>query len=70
LKQSSDLSASLKENSDMAQKILVVDDVAKNIKLLADILTLKGYEVITLNQGPKRLPLSRISILILSCSTS
>jgi len=41
----------------MAQKILVVDDVAKNIKLLADILTLKGYEVITAESGAEALAL-------------
>jgi sigma-B regulation protein RsbU (phosphoserine phosphatase) len=57
LKQWSDLSASLKENNDMAQKILVVDDVAKNITLLADILTFKGYEVITAESGAEALTL-------------
>lgn len=35
----------------MAQKILVVDDVPKNITLLADIMTAKGYEVITAQSG-------------------
>jgi class 3 adenylate cyclase len=35
----------------MAHKILVVDDILKNIKLLADILTVKGYEVVTAQSG-------------------
>lgn len=34
-----------------AQKILVVDDVAKNVKLLADILGVKGYAVVTAESG-------------------
>jgi class 3 adenylate cyclase/CheY-like chemotaxis protein len=37
----------------MAQKILVVDDVAKNAKLLADVLTVKGYDVTTADSGPE-----------------
>ena len=41
----------------MAQKILVVDDEAKNIKLLADILTVKGYEIITALSGAEALVL-------------
>jgi adenylate cyclase len=43
----------------MTQKILVVDDVAKNITLLADILTVKGYEVITAQSGAEALILIR-----------
>ena len=35
----------------MAQKILVVDDTPQNIKLLADLLTAKGYEVTTAANG-------------------
>ena len=35
----------------MAQKILVVDDAPKNVKLLEDILTAKGYEVVTAESG-------------------
>jgi class 3 adenylate cyclase/CheY-like chemotaxis protein len=35
----------------MAHKVLVVDDVAKNVKLLADILRVKGYEVCTADSG-------------------
>ena len=35
----------------MAQKILVVDDQPKNVKLLADVLTVKGYDVITSDSG-------------------
>jgi len=35
-----------------AQKILVVDDVAKNVKLLADVLAVKGYAVATAESGP------------------
>ncbi len=37
--------------SKMAQKILVVDDVANNVKLLADVLTVKGYDVKTAASG-------------------
>jgi len=36
-------------------KILVVDDTPRNIRLLADILTAKGYEVITAASGPEAL---------------
>ena len=39
----------------MAQKILVVDDVAMNVKLLQDILTVKGYDVVTASSGPEAL---------------
>ena len=35
----------------MAQKILVVDDVERNVRLLADILRVKGYDVITAASG-------------------
>ena len=35
----------------MPQKILVVDDQPKNVKLLADILAVKGYEVTTSASG-------------------
>jgi len=35
----------------MAQKILVVDDTPQNIKLLGDLLTVKGYEVTTAANG-------------------
>jgi class 3 adenylate cyclase len=35
----------------VAQKILVVDDTPQNIKLLADLLTAKGYEVTTAANG-------------------
>jgi adenylate cyclase len=35
----------------LSAKILVVDDVAKNVKLLADILTVKGYEALTAESG-------------------
>jgi class 3 adenylate cyclase len=35
----------------MAQKILVVDDVERNVRLLADILRAKGYDVITAAAG-------------------
>ena len=35
----------------MAQKILVVDDQPKNVKLLADILAVKGYDVATSESG-------------------
>jgi adenylate cyclase len=36
-------------------KILVVDDTPKNIKLLTDLLTLQGYEVITAASGREAL---------------
>ncbi len=36
-------------------RILVVDDVAKNVKLLADILTVRGYEVDTAGSGEEAL---------------
>jgi DNA-binding response OmpR family regulator len=39
----------------MAHKILVVDDILKNIKLLADILTVKGYAVVTAQSGAEAL---------------
>ncbi len=35
----------------MSAKILVVDDVPKNVKLLADLLTVKGYQAITAASG-------------------
>ena len=35
----------------MAQKILVVDDVPNNVKLLADLLAVKGYLVATADGG-------------------
>ena len=43
----------------MAQKILVVDDQPKNVKLLADILTVKGYAVVTAESGGAALELVR-----------
>ena len=39
----------------MPQKILVVDDQPKNVKLLADILTVKGYGVTTAQSGAQAL---------------
>ena len=39
----------------MTQKILVVDDVATNVKLLADILTARGYDVSRASSGPEAL---------------
>ena len=39
----------------MSGKILVVDDVALNVKLLADLLAVKGYEVLTATSGPQAL---------------
>jgi len=39
----------------MNGKILVVDDIPVNVKLLADILTAKGYEVTTASSGPEAL---------------
>ncbi len=43
----------------MAQTILVVDDQPKNVKLLADILTVKGYAVTTAESGSEALALIR-----------
>jgi adenylate cyclase len=37
------------------QKILVVDDVPVNVKLLADVLAVKGYAVVTASNGPEAL---------------
>jgi PleD family two-component response regulator len=34
-----------------AAKLLVVDDTPKNVKLLADILTARGYNVVTAASG-------------------
>src|SRR5881409_118076 len=39
----------------MPEKILVVDDVAVNVKLLADLLTVKGYAVVTAAGGAEAL---------------
>jgi adenylate cyclase len=39
----------------MQHKILVVDDVARNVKLLADVLTAKGYQIITADNGTEAL---------------
>jgi DNA-binding response OmpR family regulator len=36
-------------------KILVVDDTPKNVKLLADLLTVKGYNVVTAESGRQAL---------------
>jgi adenylate cyclase len=38
-----------------AAKILVVDDTANNVKLLKDLLTMKGYVVVTASSGPEGL---------------
>ena len=35
----------------MSAKVLVVDDTAMNVKMLADILTFKGYQVVTASGG-------------------
>jgi adenylate cyclase len=43
----------------MAQKILVVDDVERNVRLLADVLGAKGYEVITGTSGAEALKRAR-----------
>jgi class 3 adenylate cyclase len=39
----------------MPEKILVVDDVAVNVKLLADLLAVKGYTVLTASGGVEAL---------------
>ncbi len=36
-------------------KILVVDDVPRNVKLLADLLTAKGYSAVTAFSGREAL---------------
>jgi class 3 adenylate cyclase len=41
--------------SAQAQKILVVDDTAVNVKLLADLLAVKGYAVVTAASGKEAL---------------
>ena len=45
--------------SDLA-RILVVDDTPQNVKLLADLLTVKGYAVVTA-ASPRRRETSRQS---------
>ena len=39
----------------MTQRILVVDDTPLNVKLLEDVLTKKGYDVVTATSGPEAL---------------
>jgi|RhiMetdeSRZDD1v2_1073273.scaffolds.fasta_scaffold46352_6 adenylate cyclase len=39
----------------MAEKLLVVDDVPINVKLLADLLAVKGYDVVTASSGAEAL---------------
>ena len=39
----------------MSERVLVVDDVALNVKLLADLLAVKGYAVSTAMSGPEAL---------------
>ena len=39
----------------MSHRILVVDDVAMNVKLLADLLSVKGYETVTAASGAEAL---------------
>ena len=39
----------------MNAKVLVVDDVAMNVKLLADLLAVKGYAVVTATSGAQAL---------------
>jgi len=41
----------------MSATVLVVDDVAKNVKLLADLLSVKGYRAITAASGVEALAL-------------
>jgi adenylate cyclase len=41
-------------------KLLVVDDTPKNVKLLADILTAKGYNVVTAASGSEALSLVEV----------
>ena len=43
----------------MPHRILVVDDQPMNVKLLADVLTVKGYSVITAESGQRALDLIR-----------
>ena len=38
-----------------AAKVLVVDDTPQNVKLLADLLSVKGYAVVTAASGPEAL---------------
>jgi adenylate cyclase len=48
---SSHLTPYLHSNVNNPAKILVVDDTAKNVKLLADLLSAKGYSVVTAESG-------------------
>ena len=46
----------------MSAKVLVVDDTPMNVKMLADILTFKGYLVVTAaggNEGLAKIALER-----------
>jgi CheY-like chemotaxis protein len=36
-------------------KILIIDDVPRNVKLLADLLTAKGYSAVTASSGREAL---------------
>jgi adenylate cyclase len=45
----------LHSNVNTPAKILVVDDTPKNVKLLADLLTVKGYSVVTAESGRQAL---------------
>ncbi len=36
-------------------RILVVDDIPQNVKLLTDLLTIKGYDVVTASNGEEAL---------------
>ena len=38
----------------MRSKVLVVDDTPLNVKLLADLLAVKGYDVVTASMKPSR----------------
>ncbi|TSA16541.1 MAG: response regulator, partial [Betaproteobacteria bacterium] len=39
----------------MTAKVLVVDDTPMNVKMLADVLTFKGYDVVTAGGGKEGL---------------
>ena len=39
----------------MSAKVLVVDDTPMNVKMLADVLTFKGYQVVTAAGGSEGL---------------
>ena len=51
--------------SNVLKKILVVDDTPVNVKILVDLLTLKGYETLTAASGAEALA-ARVKVVVAS----